>query len=102
VTAMKGVLLAAPFLLAASAAGADQLQFKIDVGGGTSYAAFAQVRVLNDENRQVFGGYADRYGRVNVPIPPGRYRAVVVTHGQTKMKSIELTGARGLRLVTLD
>jgi len=102
VRVIKGVPLAVFLKLVARAAGADPLQFRIAVGGQTSYASFAQIRLLNAENRPIFEGYTDRYGRVNVPIAPGRYRAVVITSGQTRTKVIDLTGAKGLRLVTLE
>ena len=95
-------VMALAFLLAARAADADQLQFKIAVSGGTSYASLAEVRLTDAQNHQVFRGYTDRYGRINVPVPPGKYRAVVNASGQTKTKTIELTGAAKLRVVTLE
>jgi hypothetical protein len=99
---MKRLLLVSALALIADAAEADQLQFKIAVGGDNSYASFAEVRLLTEQNQQVFRGYTDRYGRINVPIGPGRYRAVVVISGQTKTKIVVLTGASRLRLVTLE
>jgi len=106
VIAMKRSLLAAvmtlAFLLVARAADADQLQFRIAVSGGDTYASLAEVRLTDAQNHQVFRGYTDRYGRINVPIPPGKYRAAVNASGQTKTKPIDLTGGAKLRVITLE
>jgi len=90
------------FVLGASAARADQLQFKIAVSGGASYASFAEVQLIDAQHRQAFRGYTDRFGRINVPLSPGKYQAVVITSGQKKTKMVELTGASKLRLVMLE
>jgi len=95
-------ILALASLLGARAADADQLQFRIAVSGGASYASLAEVRLTDAQNHQVFRGYTDRYGRINVPVPPGKYRAVVNASGQTKTKTIELTGAAKLRVITVE
>jgi len=95
-------VMALAFLLGARAADADQLQFRIAVSGGVTYASLAEVRVTDAQNHQVFRGYTDRYGRINVPIPPGKYRAAVNASGQTKTKPIDLTGGAKLRVITLE
>jgi hypothetical protein len=94
--------LALAVVLSARAAGADQLQFRIAVSGGESYASLAEVRLTDAQNHQVFRGYTDRFGRINVPVPPGKYRAIVNASGQTKTRAIELTGVAKLRVVTLE
>ena len=95
-------VVALALLLAARVADADQLQFRIAVSGGDTYASLAEVRLTDAQNHQVFRGYTDRYGRINVPIPPGKYRAAVNASGQTKTKTIDLTGAAKLRVITLE
>jgi hypothetical protein len=102
VIAMARILLMAAVVLVGYVAEADQLQFRIAIEGGNSYASFAKVRLLDAQDQQVFRGYTDRYGRTAVSIRPGRYRAIVVTSGRTRAKMIELTGASRLRLVTLE
>lgn len=96
------MLLVAGVILMPDGAGADFLQFKIVVGDGTSYASFAEVRLLNTQNQQVFRGYADRYGRVNAAVSAGRYRAIVGKSGETKEKVIQLRGSKTLQVITLD
>lgn len=96
------VLFLAGIILVPAGAGADPLQFKIAVGGGTSYASFAEVRLMNTRDRQVFRGFTDRYGRINAAIPAGQYRAIVVTSGESKERMIRLRGAKTLQVVTLE
>lgn len=86
----------------ANVAEADQLQFKIQVDGGTTYASFANVRLLDAQNLEKFRGDADRYGRIETNIAPGNYRAIVVVRGQTKTTNVSLTGGSNLRAVTLN
>jgi hypothetical protein len=95
-------VVALAFGLGARAADADQLQFKIAVSGGESYASLAEVRLTDAQNHQVFRGYTDRYGRIHVPVPPGKYRVVVNASGQTRTKMIDLTGAAKLRIIMLE
>jgi len=90
------------FAFGARAAAADQLQFRVAVSGGDSYASLAEVRLTDAQDHQVFHGYTDRFGRINVPLPPGKYRAVVSVSGQKKTKTIDFTGGAKLRVVTLE
>jgi hypothetical protein len=83
-------------------AGADQLQFRIQINSGMTYASFANVRLLNAQNVEQFRGDADRYGRIEANVAPGDYRALVVVRGQTKSKSVRLTGTSNLQVVTLN
>lgn len=99
---MRISLFLAGVILVPAGAGADVLQFKIAVGGGTSYASFAEVRLMNTQDRQVFRGFTDRYGRINAAIPAGQYRAIVVTSGESKERMIQLRGTKKLQVVTLD
>ena len=99
---MRIILFLAGMILVPAGAGADPLQFKIAVSDGTSYASFAEVKLLNTQNQQVFRGSTDRYGRINAAIPAGQYRAIVVTSGESKEKMIRLRGTKKLQVVTLD
>jgi hypothetical protein len=81
---------------------ADQLQFQVSDGSGTSFAAFATVHVFNSQNVEQFVGDADRFGRIVVNIAPGTYRAVMIVRGTTKSTELRLSGEQGLRVITLN
>lgn len=80
---------------------ADQFQFKLVVPAGTSYAAYAHVRLLDGQNQTRFEGDADRYGRINITAARGNYQAVVSVNGQSKKAPVTLTGATTMRLISL-
>jgi hypothetical protein len=96
------LVFAAALVFFANVADADQLQFKIRISDGTTYASFANVRLIDGKNVEQFRGDTDRYGRIEANIAQGNYRAVVVVRGQTKATSVNLRGGRNLQVVTLN
>ena len=98
---MKNLCLALATILIADVALADQFQFSIGSGSNGTYASYASVRILTSDNREVFKGFADRFGRVAIAVPPGQYQAVVVTQGREMRAPVRLTGANGLKPITL-
>jgi hypothetical protein len=99
--ALKRLVLGA-LLAVAPVAHADQMQFKIQGDGGTTYASFANIRLLDAQNKQQFAGDTDRYGRINANVAPGNYRAIVNMYGKTKAVHVRLTGANNLQVITLN
>ena len=98
---MKKLCLALAIMLTANVALADQFQFSIGSGSTGTYAAYASVRIITSDNREVFKGFADRFGRVSIGVPPGQYQAVVVMQGREMRAPLRLTGASGLKPITL-
>jgi hypothetical protein len=101
---MKNICIALVLMFAANAALADQFQFTIGSGTNASYASYANVRVLNSANKEIFKGFADRYGRISIVVPPGQPQQVVVIvvmQGKEMMTPLRLTGASGLRPINL-
>lgn len=87
----------APFFLAcllallAKPALADRLQI---LKGGT-YVAYATYSIGTARGR------TDRYGRMTVSLPNGTYQGNIVYRDKHYSISVEITGARDLRKVTL-
>jgi hypothetical protein len=101
---MKNICIALASMFAATAANADQFQFTIGSGNSASYASYATVRVLTANNKEIFRGFADRYGRVSIVVPPGQPQEVVVIvvmQGREMRTPLRLTGASGLRPIIL-
>lgn len=66
-------------------------------GGWLSYA-----EVFTEDQRL---GYTDKYGRIRIDLPPGRYRARVRVNGQSYPFSFEITDdpeGRNLKIIRLD
>jgi hypothetical protein len=66
-------------------------------GGWISYA-----EVFTDDQRL---GYTDKYGRIRIRLPPGRYRAEVRVNGDTFPFSFEISDGpnrRSMKIIRLD
>ena len=98
---MKNICIAVALMFAANVALADQFQFSIGSGSSGAYASYAGVRILTSDNKEVFKGFTDRFGRVSIAVPPGQYQAVVVMQGKEMKTPLRLTGASGLRPIAL-
>lgn len=81
---------------------ADPLQFSVRVPGGTSYASYARVQLFNAQNKLVFQGDTDRFGRINAALPRGSYRAVLNAAGQARTVQLSLTGGNNLHPVVVN
>jgi hypothetical protein len=62
-------------------------------GGWVSYA-----EVFGDDRRL---GYTDKYGRIRINLPPGRYRAEVRVNGDTVPFSFEISDEPDRRRMTV-
>ena len=100
--AINRLVCVAALVCLAHIAEADQLQFKMQANGGTTYASFASVQLLDAQGKVQFRGDADRFGRIEAAAAPGNYRASVTIRGQTKTANVRLTGGNGLQVVTLN
>lgn len=85
-----GVWLSAP----AGTALADDFQL-VDEGSG-GLISYAEVTL---EGRRL--GYTDKYGRIRVDLPPGRYRAGVRVNGDVFPFSFEISGGQIRRRMTI-
>jgi hypothetical protein len=66
-------------------------------GGWLSYA-----EVFMDDERL---GYTDKYGRIRIDLPPGRYQARVRVNGRSHPFSFDITDdpeGRNLKIIRLD
>ena len=94
IVALLGAFLWSPVL-------ADKLQFT--TSPGAAYAAYVEVHVTDASNHEVFHGFADRFGRINISLPPGTYRVAAKTQLNPNLKAtIQITGAQGLRPIGLQ
>lgn len=99
---MRNVLAAVMIAVLAAAAHADPVQFVIQQQDGQRYyAAIVPVMVLQG-NRWTRFGYTDRFGRINLNLPPGRYEFAVQARDRDFRINLQLTGASGLRGVLLQ
>jgi len=90
-TILAGVALAA--LFASPAARADY--FQIFDAEGRNFVASARVDI---EGRSV---YTDRYGRIQVTLPPGLHQARVVVGGTTRSVTLQVDGGDKLKTLRL-
>jgi len=78
-------------LLAPLAARADYFQlFEAD---GRNFVALARVEVAGQSVQ------SDRFGRINLNLPPGQYQARVVTGGSSRSVTLQTDGGDRLKTV---
>jgi hypothetical protein len=84
----------------ASPAWADQFQIKEAKGTAKADVAYATVRVMNGDAVR-FEGRTDKYGRITVDLPNGKYKAVVIVGGTKAKVDLVVEGNKKLKEVVV-
>lgn len=79
----------------------DPFQLVYRTGPDVFYVAYSRVTVLGAHGDTVFAGTTDRYGRIQIGLPTGTYRAEVSYRGNRRAFQIAINGTRELRIVEI-
>jgi hypothetical protein len=94
---MKRILFHPLMLVAAlSSASADQFQIREAKGTAKADVGYATVRVMNGSAVR-FEGRTDKYGRISVDLPNGKYEGVVISGARTASVDLVVEGTKKLK-----
>ena len=89
-------------LLMSGTALADNFQIAFLQGTSSSYIAYSSVRVFDRNNKQVFTGSTDKYGRIIVNnLANGSYWIVIDFRGKGCRKAIAIDHGTAFKIINL-
>lgn len=88
--------------LLAPAVGRDPFQLVQHSGAETFYVGYSPVTVLDAQGHTVLQGSTDKYGRIRIDVPKGRYRAEVMYRDQRWTLAVTVDGSQQLKTLTLQ
>lgn len=80
---------------------ADNFQITYAQGKARYSAGYTSVKVFNTQNRLVFNGATDRYGRIIITLPIGSYRVEVSLKSGTVRRNVVINNSRVFRNIDL-
>jgi hypothetical protein len=89
-------------LLFATQAFADFFQFVYKDGGSEWYVTVSQILVYDSNNRKLFSGNTDRFGRIQVVLAKGTYRCVILYNKKSFTINITIDQSTKLKKITVN
>ena len=80
---------------------ADQFQIKYRSNDDWFYVAYSSVKIV-DEERTVFEGYTDQYGRITINLPHGDYNGEIFYREEWRRIRLNIDGSEELKVIYLD
>lgn len=96
------ITLGLALLLIASTALADNFQIAFSEGNSNSYVAYSAVRLYDGNNRQIFSGSTDKYGRIIIGnVNNGSYRIEITFRNKTCKKNIAIDHSTNFKIINI-
>jgi uncharacterized protein YqiB (DUF1249 family) len=88
-------------ILFASQAFADFFQFVYKEGKNEWYVSVSTVIVYDNNNKKLFSGNTDRYGRLKISLAKGTYRCVITYNQKTYTTNLTIDQSNNLKKIAV-
>lgn len=100
---MRKIFSIALFLFAFTGmAYADQFEILHKSENETYPFAHTSMQVFDSNNEMVFKGFTDKYGRITIPLPNGKYYGTIFYKGGETKIDLIIDGIRELKVVCIE
>lgn len=80
---------------------ADKFQIKYRSGDDWFYVAYSSVKIV-DEERTIFEGFTDKYGRITINLPNKNYNGEVFYRREWRRIRLNIDGSEKLKVIFLN